>query len=64
MWGMFSDCSNLTNLDLSSFDSKNVTKIWIMFSGCSYFTNLDLSSFDKENDKLLIEKYAQLNSSF
>ena len=31
---MFSDCSNLTNIDLSSFDTKNVTNMSYMFAGC------------------------------
>ena len=42
---MFLNCSNLTNLDLSSFDAKNVVDMWGMFSGCSKLTNLDLSFF-------------------
>ena len=46
---MFNGCSNLTNIDLSSFDTKNVTNMSFMFFGCSNLTNIDLSSFDTKN---------------
>ena len=40
---MFSKCYNLINLDLSSFDTKNVTNINNMFYNCYYLTNINLS---------------------
>ena len=43
---MFYNCSSLTSLNLSSFNTSNVTYIWYMFSGCSALTTLDLSSFN------------------
>jgi len=56
---MFCDCYNLTYVDLSSFDTKNVTDMSFMFGcitelgqllgGCFNLTNLDLSSFDTRN---------------
>ena len=46
---MFYHCSNLTNIDLSSFNSKNVTNMSNMFSWCFSLTNIDLSSFNTEN---------------
>ena len=46
---MFCDCNKITNLDLSSFDTKNVTNMSYMFSGCKNITNLDLSLFDTKN---------------
>ena len=42
---MFSGCSSLTALDLSSFDTSQVTDMSGMFRGCSSLTALDLSSF-------------------
>ena len=45
---MFSCCFNITNLDLSSFDTKNVTDMSYMFYNCNKLTNLYLSSFDYE----------------
>ena len=46
---MFSDSHNLINIDLSSFDTKNVTKMAGMFCGCNKLEELDLSSFDTKN---------------
>ena len=46
---MFYECWNLTNLNLSSFDTKNVTDMSGMFYECSNLTNLNLSSFDTKN---------------
>lgn len=43
---MFSGCSSLTSLDLSSLDTSQVTHTGDMFNGCSSITSLDLSSFD------------------
>ena len=46
---MFSDCRTLTSLDLSSFDTANVTNMSYMFNSCYVLTSLDLSSFDTSN---------------
>ena len=46
MVGMFAGCSGLTSLQLSNFDTKNVTEMGLMFFGCSSITTLDLSHFD------------------
>lgn len=43
---MFSECSSLATLDVSSFDTSNVTNMNSMFGSCSSLTNLDLRSFD------------------
>ena len=43
---MFSSCSGLTNLDVSRFDTSNVTNMGSMFSGCKNLTSLDVSRFD------------------
>ena len=32
---MFGECANIINIDLSSFNTKNVTNMFGMFSGCS-----------------------------
>ena len=49
MGGMFSYCSGLTSLDVSSFDTSNVTHMAGMFRGCSGLTSLDLRNFDTSN---------------
>ena len=43
---MFYRCSNLTSLDLSSFDTSKVADTYSMFYGCSSIASLDLSNFD------------------
>lgn len=49
MANMFSKCSSLTSLDLSSFDTSNVTNMGGMFQSCSLLKSVDLSSFDTSN---------------
>ena len=46
---MFSNCLSLESLDLSSFDTSNVTSMGGMFRECSSLSSLDLSSFDTSN---------------
>ena len=43
---MFTNCSKITNIILSSFDTKNCTNMSGMFLRCSKLTNINLSSFD------------------
>ena len=42
---MFSGCSGLTSLDLSTFDTSHATNMANMFAGCSGLTSLNLSGF-------------------
>ena len=46
MSSMFSGCSSLASLGLSSFDTSSVTSMSRMFINCSSLSSLDLSSFD------------------
>ena len=46
---MFFDCSGLTSLDVSHFNTQNVTNMNGMFSGCSGLTSLDVSNFNTQN---------------
>ena len=43
---MFYNCTNLTSLDVSGFDTSSVTNMFSMFRGCTELTSLDVSSFD------------------
>ena len=43
---MFSGCSSLKSLDLSSFNTINAKYMSRMFEGCSSLISLDLSSFN------------------
>ena len=42
-------CINLSNIDLSFFDTKNITNIEGKLCACENLTDIDLSSFDVEN---------------
>lgn len=46
---MFYNCSGVTSLDLSMFDTSEVKDMTYMFYGCTALTTLDLSSFDMTN---------------
>ena len=46
---MFSGCSNLSEIDLSGFDTSNVISMTYMFANCNNLSNLDLSTFDTSN---------------
>ena len=46
---MFSNCRELTSLDLSSFNTANVMYMSYMFNNCQKLTSLDLSSFNTAN---------------
>jgi surface protein len=43
---MFRDCRSLTTLDVSSFNTSNVTTMYKMFDGCHALTTLNLSNFN------------------
>ena len=46
MYYMFFNLSNLTSIDLSNFDTSNVTVMQSMFAFCPNLTTIDLSGFD------------------
>ena len=46
---LFSNCNYLINIDLSSFDTKNVTDMREMFKDCGNLNNINFSSFDTKN---------------
>ena len=45
-YGMFNGMSGLTKLDVSNFDTSNVTNMYGMFYETNSLTNLDVSNFD------------------
>jgi len=49
MSGMFADCHNLQNLDLSSFDTSSVIFMQEMFYNCERLHQLVLTNFNTEN---------------
>jgi len=46
---MFYRLNGVLNIDVSSFDTSNVTNMSNMFANCTSLTSLDLSSFDTSN---------------
>ena len=46
---MFEACYEIKNLNLSRFNTKNVTNMADMFNTCENLQELDLSSFDTKN---------------
>ena len=72
---MFQNCSFLTILDLSSFNTQNVTTMENVFDGCKSLSILNLSSFSlkkgvvtscmfnrcKQLNKEIIEDFNRLN---
>ena len=42
-FGLFLDCRNILNIDLSFYDTKNVTNMSHMFDFCRNLKNIDLS---------------------
>ena len=50
---MFYNCSSLTSLDVSSFNTSNVMFMHYMFNNCSALTSLDLSNFNTTNVKFM-----------
>ena len=46
---MFEGCEHLTSIDVSGFDTSNVTDMSRMFDCCDNLTSLNLSGFDTSN---------------
>ena len=50
---MFYGCTNLINIDLSLFNTKDVVNMGGLFYGCSNLTNIDLSSFNTKKVNIM-----------
>ena len=62
---MFYNCTNLININLLTFNTKNVTDMSYMFCSCHKLKNLDLSSFNFENVirmPLMLGSYPELKN--
>ena len=46
---MFYECSSLTYINLSNFNTNNITNMSNMFSGCASLTDINLSNFNTNN---------------
>ena len=43
---MFAYCYSLTNINLTNFNTQNVTNMSNMFNGCPSLTNINLTNFN------------------
>ena len=59
---MFYNCNSLTNLNLSNFNTQNVTNMSGMFSNCKSLTNLNLSNFNTQNVTDMRDMFWKCNS--
>ena len=59
---MFANSENLTELDLSNFDTTNVKNYMSMFSGCSGLKELNLSSFNFINGESFKNMFYKINN--
>ena len=50
---MFSGCKSLTNINLSNFNTQNVTNMSDMFSGCKSLKKKNIITKDKKILKLI-----------
>ena len=50
---MFAFCKSIINLNLSNFNTQNVTNMSCMFSGCSTLTNKNIIT----NDQRIINQF-------
>ena len=62
MNSMFYECNNLTTLNVSNFDTKNVTDMGWMFYGCNNLTTLNVSNFDTKKVTNMKSMFAFCNN--
>ena len=62
MINMFSGCSSLTSLDLSSFDTSSVEDMAFLFYGCTGLTRLNISSFSTSSAEDISYMFADCSS--
>ena len=60
---MFYDCSSLTSLNLSNFNTNNVTNMDSMFYNCSSLTSLILTNFNTINVINMSNMFHKLNNN-
>ena len=59
---MFFSCTKITEINLSNFDSSQVTSIYDMFAFCSSLTSLNLSNFNTSKVKCMNSMFAFCSS--
>ena len=59
---LFSDCGNITKIDLSNFDSQKVTDMNHMFLKCFSLININFSNFNTQNVTNMIGMFCDCKS--
>ena len=59
---MFRECSNITEIDLSNFDTSSVESMGNMFYGCSSLISINLSNLDTSNVRIMYYMFEYCNS--
>ena len=59
---MFTGCTSITSLDVSNFNTSNVTNMSCMFVSCTVLKSLDLSSFNTSNVVNMSSMFSSCNN--
>jgi surface protein len=59
---IFNECSAITKIDLSNFNTNNIAYMRCMFGYCSSLTNIDLSNFNTNNVTNMVSMFAYCSS--
>ena len=59
---LFTGCSSIKSIDLSSFNTNNVKNMNFMFEGCTSLESIDLSSINTKNVKTMWGMFYQCSS--
>ena len=59
---MFRECSNITEIDLSNFDTSSIKSMGYMFYGCSSLISINLSNLDTSNVRIMYQMFQYCNS--
>ena len=54
---MFNECSSLTSLDLSGFDTSKSTNMTMMFNNCKALTTINLAGFDTSSSQNMMSMF-------
>ena len=60
---LFNYCRSLTSLNLSNFNTRNVTNMGNMFDSCSGLTSLDLSKWDISEGTIITNMFKGCSNS-
>ena len=64
MEGMFSKCSTIKELNISDFNTNNVTDMNWMFYACSSLKELNISNFDTDNVTYMKGMFSKCSNQF